>query len=112
MPVTMQKQPPAPAVPFGELNPVIHERVRLGIMSTLAASRELAFNDVKTALGLTDGNLSVHMRILEKHGYLAVEKSFVLRRPRTVLRLTKAGRRAFEEYLAVLEQVTRATRKG
>ena len=99
------------AVPFGELNPVIHERVRLGIMSMLAAARELSFGDVKGTLGLTDGNLSVHMRILESHGLVEVEKSFVLRRPRTVLRLTKAGRKAFEEYLRVLEQVTKAARR-
>jgi DNA-binding transcriptional ArsR family regulator len=100
------------AVPFGDLNPVIHERVRLGIVSCLAASRELAFNDVKAVLRLTDGNLSVHMRILEKHGYVRVVKSFFLRKPRTVLRLTRAGYRAFEEYLAVLERVTRAGRRS
>jgi len=99
-------------VPFGELNPVIHERVRLGIMSMLAAVRELSFNDLKAQLGLTDGNLSVHMRILESHGFVAVEKSFVLRKPRTILRMTKSGRRTFETYLAVLEQITQAARKG
>jgi DNA-binding MarR family transcriptional regulator len=111
MPMTIARPAPAPAVPFGELNPVIHERVRLGITSLLAAVRELPFNDVKGALGLTDGNLSVHMRILEKHGYVAVDKTFVLRRPRTVLRLTRAGRRAFEDYLRVLERVTQTGRK-
>jgi DNA-binding transcriptional ArsR family regulator len=109
--MTMSKPPSASAVPCGDLNPVIHERVRLGIMSLLAAARELPFNDVKGALGLTDGNLSVHMRLLEKHGYVTVDKSFVLRRPRTVLRLSRAGRRAFEEYLRVLERVTQAGRK-
>ena len=94
-------------VPFGQLNPVIHERVRLGIVSVLAASRELTFTDVKATLGLTDGNLSVHMRILEKAGYVEVEKSFVDRKPRTALRLSKAGRKAFEGYLEILEQVTK-----
>jgi DNA-binding MarR family transcriptional regulator len=102
---------PRPDVPYGELNPVIHERARLGIMSMLAAARELSFNDLKAQLGLTDGNLSVHMRILESRGYLAVDKSFVLRKPRTVLRLTKAGRRTFEAYLAVLERIARAARR-
>lgn len=97
-------------VPFVALNPVIHERARLGIMSLLAAARALPFLDVKRSLGLTDGNLSVHMRILERQGYVEVEKSFVLRRPRTVLKLTRKGRRAFEEYLAVLEKVTKGAR--
>lgn len=106
-----ETKPSMRPVPFGDLNPVIHERVRLGIMSLLAASRELAFNDVKEALRLTDGNLSVHMRILEEYGYVEVEKSFVMRRPRTVLRVTKRGRRAFEAYLGVLEKVTRAGRR-
>lgn len=106
-----EHKPPMRTVPFGELNPVIHERVRLGIASLLAASRGLAFGDVKAALGLTDGNLSVHMRILESNGYVEVEKSFVMRRPRTVLRLTKLGRKAFEEYLRVLEQVTKAAKR-
>ena len=111
MTVTTPQPPPATVVPFGDLDPVIHERVRLGILSLLAAARGLSFNDVKGSLGLTDGNLSVHMRILERHGYVAVEKSFVLRRPRTVLSMTKAGRRAFEGYLKVLERVTQGGRR-
>ncbi len=101
---------PKPAVPFVELDAVIHERARLGIMSMLAASRALAFNDLKASLGLTDGNLSVHMRILERAGFVEVEKSFVMRRPRTTFRMTRKGRRAFEDYLAVLEKVTKGVR--
>ncbi len=112
MTVAAARVSPPPPLPFGELDPVIHERVRLGIVSLLAASRGLSFGEVKAALGLTDGNLSVHMRILEKAGFLAVEKSFVDRRPRTVLGLTKAGRKAFEAYLVVLEKITRGGKQA
>jgi DNA-binding MarR family transcriptional regulator len=91
----------------GELLPrldrVIHERVRLAIVSALAASPSLTFNELKDLLGTTDGNLSVHARRLEDAGYVACEKGYDGRVPRTVYRLTAAGRRAFARYVDHLE---------
>lgn len=94
-----------------ELNPVIHERVRLGIISALAVNDELSFNDLKKLLDTTDGNLSVHARKLEVAGYVKCSKSFVGRQPRTEFRLTSAGRRALEGYLQQMESVIRSARK-
>lgn len=85
------------------LDALIHERVRLGIMSALAAAPELAFTQLRDMLKLTDGNLSVHARHLEEAGYLRIEKGFVDKRPRTTLSLTPKGRDAFKRYLAQLE---------
>lgn len=93
------------------LDPVIHERVRLGIISALAVNDELSFNDLKKLLDITDGNLSVHARKLEDVGYLKCSKSFVGRQPRTSFRVTSAGRRALESYLAQMESVIRSARK-
>lgn len=95
------------ATALKRLNPVIHERARLGIMSVLAAQPALSFNELKAALGATDGNLSVHLRTLEEAGYVSVEKAFVDRKPRTTARLTKKGRIAFEHYVGVLEEIVR-----
>lgn len=95
-----------------ELNPVIHERVRLGIISALAVNSELSFNDLKKLLEITDGNLSVHARKLEDAGYVKCSKSFVGRQPRTEFRLTAAGRRALEGYLRQMESVIQSTRKS
>ena len=95
-----------------ELDPVIHERVRLGIISALAVNAELSFNDLKKLLEITDGNLSVHARKLEDAGYVKCSKSFVGRQPRTEFRLTMAGRRALEGYLQQMESVIRAARKS
>ncbi len=78
------------------LDAVIHERVRLGIVSALAVNDALSFNDLKSLLEITDGNLSVHARKLEEAGYVKCTKSFVGRQPRTEFRLTAAGRRAME----------------
>ena len=89
----------------GDIDPVIHERVRLAIVSTLAVAPEMSFNEVKAALSLTDGNLSAHSRTLEEAGYLKIEKSFQGRRPLTTLRLTAKGREAFRRYLATLKRV-------
>jgi DNA-binding MarR family transcriptional regulator len=86
-----------------ELDRVIHERMRLAIVAALAATPSLSFHELKEMLGATDGNLSVHARRLEEAGYVACSKSFHDRTPRTVYRLTAAGRRAFEKYLAHLE---------
>jgi DNA-binding HxlR family transcriptional regulator len=93
-----------------ELDRLIHERLRLGIISALAVSDRLTFNDLKRLLDTTDGNLSVHARKLEDAEYIACEKSFEGRMPRTEYRLTAAGRRALEKYLAHMEAIIRAVR--
>jgi DNA-binding HxlR family transcriptional regulator len=94
------------------LDRLIHERLRLGIVSALAVNDSLAFNDLKKLLGTTDGNLSVHARKLEEAGYVVCTKSFRSRIPRTEYRLTAAGRRALERYLDHMEALIRATRDG
>lgn len=86
-----------------DLDRVIHERVRLAIVSALAASPSLTFNELKDLLGTSDGNLSVHARRLEEAGYVACEKGFEGRVPRSAYRLTAAGRRAFGRYVDHLE---------
>ncbi len=99
---------PAPSVP--DLDPVVHQRVRLGILSALAAGGTTSFTDLKTVLDLTDGNLSVHARKLEDAGYLAVTKTFADRTPLTEYALTEAGRVALVAYLDAMEAVIRAAR--
>ena len=94
------------------LDRLIHERTRLGIVSALAVNSTLAFNELKHLLGSTDGNLSVHARKLEDVGYVACTKSFSGRLPKTEYRLTAAGRRALEKYLDHMEALIRATREG
>ena len=93
------------------LDPIIHVRVRLGIVSALAVEESLTFNELKERLETSDGNLSVHARRLEDAGYLATTKSFEGRKPRTEYRITAAGRRALEGYLEHMEALIRATRK-
>ena len=93
------------------LDRVIHDRTRLAILSALAASEPLAFNDLKSITGTTDGNLSVHARRLEEAGYVECDKLFAGRTPRTEYRLITAGRRALEKYLDHMEALIRATRK-
>jgi DNA-binding MarR family transcriptional regulator len=93
-----------------ELDRLIHERLRLGIVSALAVNDRLTFNDLKSQLRTTDGNLSVHARKLEDAQYIAVEKSFEGRLPRTEYRLTPAGRRALEKYLAHMEAIIKAAK--
>jgi DNA-binding PadR family transcriptional regulator len=93
-----------------ELDRLIHERLRLGIVSALAVTERLTFNDLKDLLRTTDGNLSVHARKLEDAAYISCEKSFEGRLPRTEYRLTAAGRRALEKYLAHMEAIIRAVR--
>ena len=92
------------------LDRLIHERLRLGIVSALAVNDRLTFNDLKGLLQTTDGNLSVHARKLEDAQYIACEKTFERRMPRTEYRLTAAGRRAFEKYLVHMEAIIRAVR--
>jgi DNA-binding MarR family transcriptional regulator len=94
------------------LDRIIHERLRLGIISALAANRSLTFNELKTLLKTSDGNLSVHARKLEDAEYITCEKSFEGRTPKTEYRLTTAGRRALEQYLNHMEALIRATREG
>ncbi len=93
-----------------ELDRLIHERVRLGIVSALAVNQSLAFNELKTMLALTDGNLSVHARKLEEAGYVVCTKSFEGRTPRTEFRLTDSGRTALTAYLNHMEALIQAVR--
>lgn len=92
------------------LDRVIHERLRLGIVSALAVNDVLAFSELKGLLEATDGNLSAHARKLEEAGYLECTKSFVERVPRTEYALTKLGRERFEQYLAHLEALIHTAR--
>ena len=93
-----------------ELDRLIHERVRLGIVSALAGVDRLSFNELKALLKVSDGNLSVHARKLEDAEYVACSKSFDGRVPKTEYRLTGAGRRALERYLDHMEALIHATR--
>jgi DNA-binding MarR family transcriptional regulator len=93
-----------------DLDRLIHERIRLGIVSALAANDCLTFNDLKKLLKTTDGNLSVHARRLEEAGYVSCAKSFAGRMPRTEYRLTAQGRRALERYLDHMEALIHAMR--
>ncbi len=95
-----------------ELDRLLHDRMRLGIVSALAATDDLSFSELKAALNATDGNLSVHARKLEDAGYLSCTKSFEGRTPRTGYKLTAAGRRALEKYLDHMDAIIRATRKA
>jgi DNA-binding HxlR family transcriptional regulator len=109
--------PPPPAAPAFtgaalDLDRLIHERMRLGIVSALAVNDQLSFNDLKTLLRTTDGNLSVHARKLEEAGYIRCDKSFVGRLPKTEFRLTAAGKGALERYLDHMEAIIHATRDG
>ncbi len=93
-----------------ELDRLIHERMRLGIVSALAANESLSFNDLKKLLATTDGNLSVHARKLEEAKYIVCEKYFEGRMPKTVFRLSSAGRRALETYLDQMETLIQSMR--
>ena len=93
------------------LDRLIHERMRLGIVSALAVNRTLTFNDLKKLLGTTDGNLSVHARKLEEAGYIACTKYFDGRLPKTEYRLSAQGRSALERYLDHMEALIRAMRE-
>jgi len=93
------------------LDRLIHERLRLGIVSALAVNDSLSFSDLKKLMKTTDGNLSVHARKLEEAEYITCTKSFEGRMPKTEYRLTAAGRRALERYLDHMEALIRATRE-
>ena len=102
--------PTRPGVP--DLDRVIHERVRLAIVSALAVNDAMTFGDLKALLSATDGNLSVHARKLEDAGYVVCTKGFDGRVPRTEYRLSATGKKALERYLTHMEALIRATRKG
>jgi DNA-binding MarR family transcriptional regulator len=118
-----RKVQPGPELPAGapirsvgpagapKLDRLIHERLRLGILSALSVNESLTFNELKKMLDTTDGNLSVHARKLEEAGYLACTKSFEGRMPRTDYRLTPSGKRALERYLDHMEALIRAMRE-
>jgi DNA-binding HxlR family transcriptional regulator len=93
------------------LDRLIHERIRLGIVSALAVNRALTFNELKALLKTTDGNLSVHARKLEEANYIVCKKSFDGRLPKTEYRLAPAGKQALERYLDHMEALIRATRE-
>jgi DNA-binding MarR family transcriptional regulator len=91
--------------PFLQLDRVIHEKGRLAIMSMLAATADLSFTEIRDALSMTDGNLTTHIRTLQEAGYVAVAKSFHKNRPLTTCSLTAEGRKAFANYIGLLEAI-------
>ena len=93
------------------LDRLLHDRMRLGIVSALAAGDDMSFSDLKSALNATDGNLSVHARKLEEAGYVACTKTFSGRTPRTDYKLTASGRRALEKYLDHMDALIKAARR-
>ena len=93
-----------------QLDKVIHERGRMGIMSLLASNPELSFTEIKRTLEMTDGNLSVHIRTLSAAGYVAVSKSFLNNRPLTTCRITAKGKRSFKNYIGLLEQIVQQSK--
>ena len=97
--------------PFLQLDRIIHEKGRLAIMSLLAASPQLSFTEMRQTLGMTDGNLTAHMRTLHEAGYVSVTKAFQNGRPLTTYSLTRAGRKAFADYIDLLEQIVQQTRQ-
>jgi DNA-binding MarR family transcriptional regulator len=101
----------SPSVRADVLDRLIHERLRLGIVSALAVNDSLSFSDLKKLMKTTDGNLSVHARKLEEADYIACTKSFEGRMPKTEYRLTSTGRKALERYLDHMEALIRATRE-
>ncbi len=94
------------------LDRLLHDRMRLGIVSALATGDDMSFTDLKAALNATDGNLSVHARKLEEAGYVACTKTFSGRTPRTDYKLTASGRRALEKYLDHMDALIKAARRS
>jgi DNA-binding transcriptional ArsR family regulator len=92
---------------IAQLNPVFENRVRLGIMSVLLVGDPIDFTTLRSLLGVTDGNLASHLKVLEEHRYVKVKKEFVGRKPQTSYLVTEAGRRAFKGHLEGLEKVIR-----
>ncbi len=90
---------------YQQLNDVIHSRIRLAVVSVLVSVEEAEFTFLRERVQATDGNLSIHLRKLEEAGYIEVKKAFVGRKPQSTYRLTEAGRKAFEEYVSILEKL-------
>ena len=97
---------------FQQLDKVIHEKGRMAIMSMLAASTELSFTGLRNALSMTDGNLTTHIRTLQKAGYVSVSKSFRENRPLTTCSLTVSGIRAFNDYVTLLERIVKQVQRS
>jgi DNA-binding MarR family transcriptional regulator len=95
---------------FLQLDRLIHEKGRLAIMSALAATPELSFTELREMLGMTDGNLSTHVRILQEEGFVSVAKSYEKNRPLTTCALTATGRKAFASYIDLLEQIVQQSK--
>jgi len=110
-PLTRVDSGPADAGPI-ELDRLIHERVRLGIVSSLAVNGWLTFTDLRDLLGITDGNLSAHAKRLEEAGYVACKKSYEGRTPKTEYGLTETGRKELQAYLDHMEAIIQATRES
>ena len=110
--MTQPKAGLRPEKAAARIDRLVHERLRLGILSALAVNESLTFNELKKLLETTDGNLSVHARKLEEAGYISCSKSFDGRMPRTEYKLTTGGRKALERYLDHMETLIRATRRA
>ena len=95
---------------FLQLDKVIHEKGRLAIMSALAASPELSFTELRDTLNMTDGNLTTHIKTLQQEGFVSVAKSYQNNRPLTSCSLTPAGRKAFADYINLLEKIVRQSK--
>ena len=95
-----------------EIDRLIHERLRLGIVSALAANDSMTFSELKDVVQTSDGNLSVHARKLEEAGYIEISKAFAKRRPRTEYKLTRKGKKALEDYLTQMETLLSDARKA
>ncbi len=97
---------------FQQLDKVIHEKSRMAIMSMLAGSSKLSFTQLRNSLKMTDGNLTTHIRTLQKSGYVAVSKSFNENRPLTTCTLTASGIRAFSDYVSLLEGIVKQAQRS
>lgn len=97
--------------PSLQLDRVIHEKGRLAIMSLLAAAPKLSFTELRDTLSMTDGNITTHIRTLQEAGYVSVTKSFEGSRPLTTCALTESGRKAFANYINLLEQIVQRTKQ-
>lgn len=91
--------------PIGALNKVFDSRIRIGIMSALIVNEHMNFNDLKALIDVTDGNLATHLKTLEEHAFIKVEKGFVGRKTNTTYTITKAGEKAFRSHLDALEKI-------
>ena len=101
-----------PPVDPSQIDRILHEPARLSIAAVLASRREAPFTELRDLIGLTDGNLSVHLRVLEEAGYVSISKAFVGKRPQTTARLSRKGREALSRHLDALEAIVRHARAG